>query len=145
MERQSELKKAYVNLVALKSNITSAKDVEEKYATIFNTQVTRLSTMGFDVEEFKIPPEEINMAQTSVNYLTGKRTYSRQKYVSRGILLMKLDALLAYFSIVNPETKIGFDPPLKIVSEVTDWVRQTPEELQKWQERLANAKKDIIN
>jgi rifampin ADP-ribosylating transferase len=34
---------------------------------------------------------------------------------------------------------------LKIVGEVTDWVRQTPEELQKWREKLANAKGDIIN
>ncbi len=35
--------------------------------------------------------------------------------------------------------------PLKIVGEVTDWVRQTPEELQKWREKLANNKGDIIN
>jgi len=34
---------------------------------------------------------------------------------------------------------------LKIVGEVTDMVRQTPEELQKWHEKLANAKGDIIN
>jgi Rifampin ADP-ribosyl transferase len=39
--------------------------------------------------------------------------------------------------------------PLKIVGELTDWVRQTPEELQKWRDRLANIKADskaeIIN
>jgi hypothetical protein len=35
--------------------------------------------------------------------------------------------------------------PLKIVGEVTDWVRQTPEELQKWREKLALVKGDIIN
>jgi tetratricopeptide (TPR) repeat protein len=35
--------------------------------------------------------------------------------------------------------------PLKIVGEVTDWVRQTPEELQKWLEKLANIKGNIIN
>ena len=35
--------------------------------------------------------------------------------------------------------------PLKIVGEVTDWVRQTPEELKKWREKLANNKGDIIN
>ena len=35
--------------------------------------------------------------------------------------------------------------PLKIVGEVTDWVRQTPEELQQWREKLANIKGDIIN
>ena len=35
--------------------------------------------------------------------------------------------------------------PLKIVGELTDWVRQTPEELQKFRERLANSKGKIIN
>ena len=35
--------------------------------------------------------------------------------------------------------------PLKIVGEVTDWVRQTPEERQKWREKLANNKGEIIN
>jgi rifampin ADP-ribosylating transferase len=35
--------------------------------------------------------------------------------------------------------------PLKIIGEVTDWIRQTPEELQKWREKLANNKGDIIN
>ena len=35
--------------------------------------------------------------------------------------------------------------PLKIVGEVTDWMRQTPGELQQWREKLANAKGDIIN
>lgn len=35
--------------------------------------------------------------------------------------------------------------PLKIVGEVTDWARQTPGELQKWREKLANTKGEIIN
>jgi len=37
------------------------------------------------------------------------------------------------------------EAPLKIVGEVTDWVRQTPEELKKWREKLASIKGDIIN
>ena len=35
--------------------------------------------------------------------------------------------------------------PLKIISEITDWAKQTPEQLQKWREKLANNKGDIIN
>jgi len=35
--------------------------------------------------------------------------------------------------------------PLKIVGEETDWVRLTPEELQKWREKLADVKGEIIN
>jgi rifampin ADP-ribosylating transferase len=35
--------------------------------------------------------------------------------------------------------------PLKIVGEVTDWMRQTPEEVQEWREKLAKNKGEIIN
>lgn len=45
----------------------------------------------------------------------------------------------------NPTRSYRSKAPLKIVGEVTDWVRQTPEELQKWREKLANVKGEIIN
>lgn len=35
--------------------------------------------------------------------------------------------------------------PLKIVGEATDWSQQTPEELRRWREKLANNKGEIIN
>jgi tetratricopeptide (TPR) repeat protein len=35
--------------------------------------------------------------------------------------------------------------PLKIVGEETEWVRQTPEELRLWREKLVNNKGEIIN
>ncbi|HSZ71658.1 MAG TPA: NAD(+)--rifampin ADP-ribosyltransferase [Cytophagaceae bacterium] len=37
------------------------------------------------------------------------------------------------------------EAPLKIVGEVTDWSRQTPEELQEWRNKLASNKGEIIN
>lgn len=37
------------------------------------------------------------------------------------------------------------EAPLKIVGEVTDWMRQTPEDILKWKEKLANNKGKIIN
>jgi hypothetical protein len=45
----------------------------------------------------------------------------------------------------NPTRSYRSQAPLKIVGEVTDWVRQTPEEIQKWREKLANNKGEIIN
>lgn len=45
----------------------------------------------------------------------------------------------------NPTRSYRSRAPLKIVGEVTDWVRQTPEELQKWREKIAGTKGDIIN
>lgn len=45
----------------------------------------------------------------------------------------------------NPTRSYRTQEPLKIIGEVTEWVRQSPEELQKWRERLANNKGEIIN
>ena len=45
----------------------------------------------------------------------------------------------------NPTRSYRTQAPLKIVGEITDWVKQTPEELKKWHEKLANNKGEIIN
>lgn len=45
----------------------------------------------------------------------------------------------------NPTRSYRSQAPLKIVGEVTDWVRITPEERQKWREQLATIKGEIIN
>ena len=45
----------------------------------------------------------------------------------------------------NPTRSYRSQEPLKIVGEVTDWARQTPEDLKKWRERLASNKGEIIN
>jgi rifampin ADP-ribosylating transferase len=46
----------------------------------------------------------------------------------------------------NPTRSYRTREPLKIVGEVTDWERLTPERLQKWRKKLANIEKaEIIN
>lgn len=45
----------------------------------------------------------------------------------------------------NPTRSYRTVEPLKIIGEATDWVRLTPEQLQKWRERLANNNGEIIN
>lgn len=45
----------------------------------------------------------------------------------------------------NPTRSYRSREPLKIVGELTDWQRLTPEELRAWRERLANSKGEIIN
>ncbi len=45
----------------------------------------------------------------------------------------------------NPTRSYRTQEPLKIVGEVTDWVRQTTEDIQKWKAKLANNKGKIIN
>jgi hypothetical protein len=45
----------------------------------------------------------------------------------------------------NPTRSYRTRHPLKIIGEVSDWVKLAPEELQKWREKLANNKGEIIN
>jgi hypothetical protein len=45
----------------------------------------------------------------------------------------------------NPTRSYRSTAPLKIIGEITDWIRQTPEELKKWREALAVIKGEIIN
>jgi len=45
----------------------------------------------------------------------------------------------------NPTRSYRTQAPLKIIGEVQDWLKQMPDEIQKWRERLANNKGEIIN
>ncbi|MBZ4191839.1 NAD(+)--rifampin ADP-ribosyltransferase [Niabella sp. 3A5MI-3] len=45
----------------------------------------------------------------------------------------------------NPTRSYRSTAPLKILGEVTDWDRLTPEQLRQWREKLANNKGTIIN
>lgn len=49
----------------------------------------------------------------------------------------------------NPTRSYRSDSPLRVVGEITDWTRQTPEALQAWRERLAalsaDERGDILN
>lgn len=45
----------------------------------------------------------------------------------------------------NPTRSYRSQAPLRILGEITDWVRQTPEQIREWRERLAIIKGEIIN
>jgi rifampin ADP-ribosylating transferase len=45
----------------------------------------------------------------------------------------------------NPTRSYRTMKPLIIVGEVTDWNKQTPDDIRKWKERLADSKGEIIN
>lgn len=45
----------------------------------------------------------------------------------------------------NPSRSYRSEAPLKIIGEVTDWARQSPEEIQKFREKVANQNGEIIN
>ena len=112
---QQEIKKAFVNLQALKNNLPPSSSINEKYIHIFHDEIDRLIKIGFtNIDDFKIPENEIQHKLISfkpaISEFDQKKSssYSEDRYVERGILLIKIDALLAYFQVFSPEVKIGF-------------------------------------
>lgn len=45
----------------------------------------------------------------------------------------------------NPTRSYRSTLPLKIIGEITEWARLTPQDIQKWKEKLDNSKGEIIN
>ena len=45
----------------------------------------------------------------------------------------------------NPTRSYRTTASLKIIGEVNDWVKQSPEQIQQWRQKLANNKGEIIN
>jgi tetratricopeptide (TPR) repeat protein len=45
----------------------------------------------------------------------------------------------------NPTRSYRTESPLKVVGELTDWMKQTSQDRQKWRKKLDNNKGDIIN
>jgi len=116
-ETQDRLQRAYARLVALRKTLGADTgfdpQFDEKYVREYHGALEHLEAVGFDVEEFKVPASEVDHRVTGGNYVSGKTRYSEEKFVDRGILLTKLDAVLTYFEFKTvrpeePKREIGF-------------------------------------
>jgi len=105
-----EIKKSYATLVALKNNLPKNDNIQEKYVRIFNSEIERLTNLGFnDLKEFKVPESEIKPLLLGWNYITGgDKKYSQERYVDREFLLIKVDSVLGFFSVHSSKEEIGF-------------------------------------
>lgn len=120
MERndQDTLNRAYAMLKALQNSVAELQLVKETYVRDYHTSLDMLEGMGIDVTQFRIPPSELQPRITSarVSYPASPSPppkYSNEKYVTRELLLTKLDATLNYLEITYSQKprKIGFSPP----------------------------------
>jgi hypothetical protein len=106
--QQSEIKKSYVNLQSIKKNLPDDQ-IEEKYVAMFHKEIDHLINLGFsELEEFKIPSEEIAPRVVQYNTISGNTTYSHEKYMDKEMFLMKIYAILSYFEISPSNVEIGF-------------------------------------
>lgn len=110
---QDELARTCATLSALRKNVEKLPLVEEIYVHEFHDALDRIKNIGIDVDEFYVPDFEIQPHLTSINTLSGKRSYTHDKYVNKIYMLTKLDTVLSYFEfLTSPEPKrIGFRKP----------------------------------
>jgi hypothetical protein len=83
----------------------------EKYVREYHDGLHHLVDMGFDVEEFKVPAEEVNRQVASSD--PDEKRYGGARYVDRELFMAKLDAVLTYFELKmvkpgEPKWEIGF-------------------------------------
>jgi len=121
-KNQDSLKRAYATLQALQSNINdiaTVYGVEEKYVSQYHAALNMLEGIGINVEQFRIPPSEVQHRETisPVSYpeQPAPEEYTKEKYVTKGLLLTKLDTILMYFDLTHSgkSRRIGFTPPGK--------------------------------
>jgi len=110
-ETQDLIKRSYASLVSLKDNLPDRVHVKEDYVLEYHKNLDKLEECGFNVAEFRIPDTQLKRLVSSFNYRTGAKTYKDYRAVEKSFLLLKLNALLNYFTLNQNDsgkTKIGF-------------------------------------
>ena len=112
------LRRAYASLSALQNNLNKMTEasVEDTYVKEYHSILDRLETIDINVAEFRINASKIKPVSIDIPVISPGRTpytsghYSTEKYVKRAFLLMKVEAILGYFTLTTEEPKrtIGF-------------------------------------
>ena len=105
-----KLRRAFATLSSLRQNLPENYRLHEKYIIEYHKIIDDLRDQKIDLDEFRIPEREVKPILVQSNYLTEESEYSRERYVEKAYFLMKLDALLGYFTLTIDDKKprIGF-------------------------------------
>jgi len=118
---QDTILRIFTRLTALKNNLPSTHDINEKYVKDYHEILNLLQNeVGTSLNEFKVPENEIEYSITSVwpaipslDQEAGQ-TYSQDRYCERALFFSKIDALLTYFQIKylsDEKPQMGFKLP----------------------------------
>jgi len=104
-----KLAQAYALLTALKANLPKNYTIEQKYVDQFHSVLNTLEKeSGHKLDDFRIPSSELRRRTVMSNSLTDEKVYSETPECDRDFLLLKLDAVLTFFSIQEGGKTIGF-------------------------------------
>ncbi len=105
--------RAYARLVGLKESLPKQDLIPERFVEEYHEALQHLSDLSIDIAEFKVRPEDLERIWEGSD--SRQSFYSKERYVSRALLLTKLTAVLTYFSLPDssrgPERQIGFKAP----------------------------------
>jgi hypothetical protein len=113
MNAGDEIARSYVLLNSLLKNLPTTHTVDEKWVRQYHAEVERIErAKSMELKDFRVQSSELKREMTS--YAPGRgATYSESLRCERNVLVQKLEALLAYFSLSAqpPKQRIGFTPP----------------------------------
>ena len=113
MNDGDQILRAYATITSIRANVPERHEVEARWVNEFNAAIAKLETsLGIDLQEFKVPQDALKRYVASCNSLTSDVTYLEGLWCERAILMQKLDSVLVYFTGLEDrdDKKIGFRP-----------------------------------
>lgn len=109
------LYEAYSRLDGFRRNVPeNGIHIKENYVVQYHQIVDLLeSVSGKQLQNFRVPPNELERLMATYNTETEQATYTNERYCERAMLLMKVDALLTFFAMqtnTSEKRPIGFTP-----------------------------------
>jgi hypothetical protein len=107
-----EIAKAYTLLSSIKANAPKNFAVDQSWVNDFHSALDQVEkATGLSLQEFRIPHAELHRETSGGNYLTGETHYSGRTVIERARFMLKVDAVLGYFSLQKDRPtkgQIGF-------------------------------------
>jgi hypothetical protein len=113
-DKEDTLRRTYSQLISLRNNLPSDhpdNKMEWDNVNLYNELIQKLETIGFNVNDFKIPESMLTNERVESNYVTHETVESGRSNVRHGFLKTKLDSILTYFQLGTQKTRFGFRDP----------------------------------
>ena len=116
MTQNDDLTRALSTIHGVKANLPDYPVVEDHWVKEYNSAIQKIeSSLGINLEEYKVPSHLIKPEPAFVDNETGGATYSKELYCERAILLHKVDSSLEYLKIYTKNMSTG---PEKVKKDI---------------------------
>jgi hypothetical protein len=108
---ETAIKQAYVRLKSLKANLPDRIHADQTYVEEFHSIVDILQNeSGHDLSAFRVPATQMQRESSGGNYITGEVFYTGRLVCTRSYLMMRIDGVLGFFTLVSSKETVGFIP-----------------------------------